>query len=752
MQNCHTPEKCRAAGKCQGAVQPGDGDVNYARTTHWYTPPKEHAGTYQQPSRCERGCSAKSTYTCRTDAECIAIDHQWVPGTEYTSSTGTLIRQNPGSCQPKCSKASPYSCHSKATCESLADHQWLPSTCCGTGCGTPAAGQELGSCQVKCSLARPYECHNQIDCEAVGRQWVTSTAMVNPRCPSIAPRGSCMVPCTEDHYYDCKSKTDCEAIGLEWHEPVQHGSFTQQGRCSPKCSLAVPNECDTEAECQGIGYQWAQINEGFPTGDPMPGMKTHFCEEPCYEHNQKGCKSQKDCERIGKGQWVMQRMSVCADCGGIDGGFGGRPEDKMREGFEKEVAMEYRRRAQVIDPGFGVGGTLVGRCEPPCGANNLYSCTTESACTGIEGKWQKRNPPMCRGGPCPVDPNMPPPPTGYCQQGCSVEDPFMCKTQAACGKIGGEWKTHHQLGRPTTRTCDVSNAPCDAALFLTECGGSDTTKIGAQGVELCDDKCGRFIQRNYDRCAKHPPKGSSKADWIKHFGPIVSMCKSLRADPSLSRCTNQMEEATDTLNKVCCTKNTHCAANHGHPSKCTGSCADTFLPFFQECGAVFLKERGQTSSLGQFYHTCTASHHEIAGPDPKICAANAGNAPWVDIEFRTGCGVWIKYVDAKTKAVSKDFERLVSVGGQSVDQLLDVAKTVCGKNKMINRMAEDFSGILALADIDEKGSTLAITVNHPAIGNAEVEVTNTPANRRAVKAVWRKKFNVNVFNPEHCPL
>ena len=76
--------------------------------------------------------------------------------------------------------------------------------------------------------------------------------------------------------------------------------------------------------------------------------------------------------------------------------------------------------------------------------------------------------------------------------------------------------------------------------------------------------------------------------------------------------------------------------------------------------------------------------------------------------------MFIKYIDAKTKKLS-DFVRLVAVGQQSVDQLLDVAKTLCGKPKMINRFAEDFAGILVLADIPVKGNKL--TINHSTTGN-----------------------------------
>ena len=59
--------------------------------------------------------------------------------------------------------------------------------------------------------------------------------------------------------------------------------------------------------------------------------------------------------------------------------------------------------------------------------------------------------------------------------------------------------------------------------------------------------------------------------------------------------------------------------------------------------------------------------------------------------------------------------------------------------------------ILALAGIDEQGDKLTITVNHPTTGNTQVEVTNTAANKRTVKEGWKSSFDVNVFDPEHCP-
>ena len=390
------------------------------------------------------------------------------------------------------------------------------------------------------------------------------------------------------------------------------------------------------------------------------------------------------------------------------------------------------------------------------GTHGIGSCRSRAACEKASGKWTDSHLPPCpnfmpEGIPCSV----PWGPHGSCQQSCSTASPRDCRSKGECEAIGGLWKSHANLGRPSTMTCDVTAAPCDIGLFVAECGKTGDlshaeNNAQREGVELCDDKCGRFIMRNYDHCSAHPPKGMSKAQWKTHFGPIVSMCKSFHSDPTLNHCARRVEESTVVLNKLCCTDKTQCQANGGTPTKCSGACADAFLPFFAECGAV-LAGKGEKSSLGKFYRVCTASNAQI-GPDKKLCHANSGNAPFVEISFRRGCEIWIKYVDAKTKAESPDFVQLVSVGRISIDQIQEVARSVCGKLTMIQRLAEDFSGLLALNDIDEKGDTLKITVNHPATGNTEVEVTNTPTNKAAVKASgWKQSFNVNVFSPEHCP-
>lgn len=166
-----------------------------------------------------------------------------------------------------------------------------------------------------------------------------------------------------------------------------------------------------------------------------------------------------------------------------------------------------------------------------------------------------------------------------------------------------------------------------------------------------------------------------------------------------------------------------------------------------------MENRHDRSALGKFYHTCTAQHgEELESNNRKLCVANNGNAPFTAIEFRANCQVWIKYVDAKTKGAHKDFVQMVAVEHLSIAQLLDVAKSICGKPDMIKRMAVDFSGILALAGVDEKGDTLTITINHPTTGNTDVVVINNGRNKRAVTQQWKSHFNVNVFSPDKCPL
>ena len=69
---------------------------------------------------------------------------------------------------------------------------------------------------------------------------------------------------------------------------------------------------------------------------------------------------------------------------------------------------------------------------------------------------------------------------------------------------------------------------------------------------------------------------------------------------------------------------------------------------------------------------------------------------------------------------------------------------------MVKRFAEDFSGLLALSDMEE-GETVALTINDPATGNQVVHATNSGANRDAVKAQWKGSYDANVFNPDRCP-
>lgn len=447
---------------------------------------------------------------------------------------------------------------------------------------------------------------------------------------------------------------------------------------------------------------------------------------------------------------VQMRFPNCPEC---DHPEFDRPDKMLRVASGNNVGdtaiVAARRRAQIEPPsppaGHHTGTHLVGRCEPKCSLDKLYMCKTEKACTAteVQGRWT----PHPAGLPKPKGAA-----SGYCSNGCSEKYPSYCKTEAQCTKVGGVYKTKTRLGMPSVKVCDVTNAPCDAALLLAECGGTNVDKVSQQGLELCDDKCGQYISQNYEHCSAHPPKGVTKAQWISHFGPIVTMCKSFREEPSLERCARQMEQATNELNAICCTNNTHCASNHGSPTKCIGACADAFLPFFEECGAVFLRaDKSAPSALGRFYHTCTANGKQDAFQNPKLCVANNGNAPFWAIEFRKGCSVWIKYINAQTHSAEAEFVQLVAVGVVSIDELLQLAKTVCGKLTMVQRIAEDFSGILALAGIDEKGDKLTITVNHPTTGNTQVEVTNTAANKRTVKAGWKSSFDVNVFNPEHCP-
>merc|ERR1712159_236850 len=116
------------------------------------------------------------------------------------------------------------------------------------------------------------------------------------------------------------------------------------------------------------------------------------------------------------------------------------------------------------------------------------------------------------------------------------------------------------------------------------------------------------------------------AQWQEHFGPIKAMCDSLESDPEMSQCMRNADEAATAMTNVCCSNGEDCAANGGAPSQCSGECADLFLPFFETCGPMLMMDSSQTTSLGAFYETCTASG--VKGlQDPALCRDNNGKSP-----------------------------------------------------------------------------------------------------------------------------
>jgi hypothetical protein len=67
------------------------------------------------------------------------------------------------------------------------------------------------------------------------------------------------------------------------------------------------------------------------------------------------------------------------------------------------------------------------------------------------------------------------------------------------------------------------------------------------------------------------------------------------------------------LNCICCTDVTQCDANNGAPTKCTGECADIFLPFFQTCGPMLMSDAAESSSLGtnHCHPACTVFWYKL---------------------------------------------------------------------------------------------------------------------------------------------
>jgi hypothetical protein len=463
-------------------------------------------------------------------------------------------------------------------------------------------------------------------------------------------------------------------------------------------SLPIAQKLETQ-----IGFEWVQ-DSYCPPGDANCG----HCQQQCSAASPSGCHSQRTCEGSGN-QWVV---------GVAHGGGGGII---VAPGFNP-TGGRGRRAMQALPP----TGPTVAQCELPCSLTNIYLCKTSSACTGVGGNWQASGT------------------SGYCHQPCSLAHTYECHDMLSCVGVGAQWV---QAGSTSTFHCNApTTTTCDIQLFLDACSSSVT---GSGSASICDTTCGNFLTHNYDSCSSTPPSGMSAAQWQANFGPIVTMCQTYNADPELHQCVGQMQEATSTLNRVCCHGH-DCENNHGAPSRCTGQCANIFLPYFESCGALLLTSHETATALGRFYRTCTASHHSQDTQDPRLCRANNGHSLWTAIEFRSGCQLWIKYIDAQTHQEIPDFMLLNAVAGVAVPEFLDNARTVCGKLDMVRRLAVDFSGILAISGVPEH-NTMTLTVNHPASGNVDVQATNNAANTRQVQKQWRAAYSTQDFNPDNCP-
>jgi hypothetical protein len=589
------------------------------------------------------------------------------------------------------------------------------------------------ACLRPCSAHSPYSCRTQLACESIGRQWVPRTRPASSTCKGPAG-GSCSLPCTEKSYYNCKVPNECQAIGMEWHPATKTTSpgfngrpphtYTRSARCAYPCSIMRSNECDTKKECDGIGFMWIDVD-----GDgPIQG----HCEKPCSATNYGGCKDQGSCEGAGN-QWIIEDVfhgrPNCPDCGG----------------------------GIIIDPGFGGGGgpvlppgshaTKVGRCIEACSPAHLYNCKSPIACGTALGIWHAF--PARNGKPSTG---------GNCETGCTSRTSYQCHDKPSCQRIGGIWQArvshyhpHNRPPPPPSYFCNVTTASCDISTIMGQCAAS--TSNGLESYQLCDAACGRFITRNFDKCSAAPPAGMTKSQFKEMFGPITQMCKTVTSDPTMRRCASESDEAVMTMQRVCCTDDKNCAANGGIPTKCTGDCADAFLPYFETCGGLMLTQKNDPTSLSKFYQVCTSSHASVFDKhDPKLCHANSGNSPWTAIEYRANCEVWVKYVDAHTNKESAAFVRLVSVGTPpiAIQQILNTAKTVCKKNHMVQSVATEMSGLMALEDIVEKGKMM-IEVFDNTKGNTMVQVTNNGKNRDKVRKQWKKSYNPNTFNPDHCP-
>jgi hypothetical protein len=508
------------------------------------TPPPPPPPPPHESGSCERACSEDNFYNCYTQADCEGAGKQWYDdgAPQYTGR----VTESSGRCEDACSNDRASNCHSEADCVGV-EHQWSVEQCCGDHC--PPAGYTR--CEQPCSAESSYTCDTKIDCERVGKQWVAEQSGCTggrdpdddtkcfPADTSPQEQGRCTDPCSRDNYYNCNSKGACEAIGFEWHPPRNLATgglgpelpgdeagceYVEQGNCAQPCSIMNAGGCDEQVECEAVGLSWVvpQNTGGYPGtypggmvpdcpdcnegpivdpgfgGGPM-GRDLGYCSTPCARSNPQACKSKVACGAAGN-QWVIEHIMVYpGESGTLYPGVGpvivdpGPPMNGRR----------LQGTPPAPPPGPFIGGPgsqpeskAIGQCEEPCSYDQIYACKTQDACEQEGGRWEDAD-----------DDDMPDmDPTfkrqGTCQQGCSFNNPWACKEKSDCGQIGGIMSVQRVGGEPF---CNVTSAPCSLDVFVSTCGASVATGKGS--LAMCSSSCGRYLTDNFDHCLKHPPAG-----------------------------------------------------------------------------------------------------------------------------------------------------------------------------------------------------------------------------------------------------
>lgn len=157
-------------------------------------------------------------------------------------------------------------------------------------------------------------------------------------------------------------------------------------------------------------------------------------------------------------------------------------------------------------------------------------------------------------------------------------------------------------------------------------------KCGRSQATICDSECARALAQTSNKCI----------DDDKEFDKYESVMRQCHGHNRDKQCKGISSHFTKIFQKECCGKD-ECA--NGLPNICSASCADSFLPFFSECGSTqYGADLGTFGDMHRFAGRCakakgrninTNAGGGIPGPDAsdpcdkhKECGECHGKCGW----------------------------------------------------------------------------------------------------------------------------